>query len=1460
MTPARPATPAVPMRRLPLHRGFLLLLVVLLALPAVAKAQQNPSFSNIVFTPASGATLRVGDQVRVAVTVSNAPSGVRLFFGPSGSFASSLAAFFTSVGGDRYEAVYSVSSGALEIAQNGAVPLYFQIQATKGSSTTISSQSSTYTIAPAGSGGGEGLPDVTLALPAGQSLSVTTAGSDVRVSAGVVISNLGTTPAGVFNGAVVLSPSQTYNLSTLLRDPANGGILRGNFAFAEFAKSAGQPVTALPPSGSFDQFSGSLTLPAASYAALLAQSPVPLYAFAVMDFDNGLAESNEDNNAVLLGQLTAPTPGGTAVTVPADANIYGAGLSAPTPVNFGGAGVLPPAVNFTAGAGKTLSFSSVTGAITIDRVTQNGGFGPNPPDGGPYYAPTEVTPTGSLSGINAPTAGFLVGVFLGADAPAGSPPPTLNFNESGPAAFTRNFQTLEPQIGQVFFIGDGHTDDGAAQRFFVPPTATRLFLGIADAADGDSAAGPAQAFGDNGGSFVASYLLTGGSDGEPAPFTVDLKGVKDGGIVAPGTEVAAKAKIRLPKGVEANIAKVEFFEDNELAGTDTEAAYKFARTYSRARTVELTAVATDDQGRSATSAPVRFRVAAGAAGPLALDTSVEPAGGAVTPGAVITYLFSVTNTGQTFAAANVVVTAPVPDGANYDGSKVLDDAGSRKVADDKRSVTFRFNDIPAGQTRRAQLSVRLPFDARITGSAAQPITTDDILVTGNGFGGVAVEGRFEPVSLTPTGPLPARAPRLALLKTIADRDGDPTDDLDIVDDPEFGPIPAVGENGVLTLVFLAYNYGEEPAQKVTIKDRLPDGFELVADSARVNDTAAGGLLKVNGRTIKFNLGDFQPGESVGLTYQIRKLPRAQGEPVGRLVVESRGAEISSLSLRGAPDSIPEILPIRIVPKAIPLILETYAQPARPSVDGMQTYTVRYRNEGKKSKNAKITASLPAGTTFRSATSGGALQGDGRTVVFSLGDVPSEARGEVSVDVNVTAAARADDNIRLRFSAAFSDNKFVTRSAPELAATARTRANDTPDPIARADGDDLLRPVVDDSFLFAADVPRLGILKYAPQSVPFGGTFSYLYVAMNHGKVDDRFVQLTINAPNGAVFDSFTSPTVGATVNRNEAGYTLLFGDLKPQETRSIKITFRATAPAGTRIDEGRTVGGSASTPFRSQSLSTLIVDGDAAAPDNQIAILRAQLESIGLDATVALADPAIRARARLIGNDSGGFKVAGADYLQLSNGALAIPLGAGQLVAAGGGNLIGNDGSTLIGNDGSTLVAAGGGNLIRFNGLIGNDGSTLASQSATSLFSASGLKGLVAARGGNLVAAGGGNLVGNDGASLIGLDGSTLRGIDIASLVGNDGASLVAAGGGNLFGNDGASLVAAGGGNLVSSYGLGLVAAGGGNLVAAGGGNLVAAGGGNALSRDVSRAAGLGANGTFIVGGGGSLVAAGGGN
>lgn len=124
------------------------------------------------------------------------------------------------------------------------------------------------------------------------------------------------------------------------------------------------------------------------------------------------------------------------------------------------------------------------------------GFGP------PYFGPggngsggSNLAPLDGISGYIGPQ-GPLTGVFLDDSIPSSGPAPsTLNFSPTGLGI---NFDTLSPELGQIFYIGDGVNSAGDFQTFIAPVGATRLFLGIPD---GFGFVGRPGAYDDNDGSY-----------------------------------------------------------------------------------------------------------------------------------------------------------------------------------------------------------------------------------------------------------------------------------------------------------------------------------------------------------------------------------------------------------------------------------------------------------------------------------------------------------------------------------------------------------------------------------------------------------------------------------------------------------------------------------------------------------------------------------------------------------------------------------------------------------------------------------------------------------------------------------------------------------------------------------------------------------------------------------------------
>lgn len=213
---------------------------------------------------------------------------------------------------------------------------------------------------------------------------------------------------------------------------------------------------------------------------------------------------------LLIGfPLLAQTQGGQ-LTVSARMDIYRA-----AGFDDGSDGIPPAQFVFTAGPGQTLAFLKVAGMWTCRNAGGVPYYGPDGKTvGGP--CPPESNPAiGPFAGYYATDyQGAMVGMFLEDQLPTVTPPPTRFFVANGYAGGLKtDFPALAPQIGQVFFIGDGLTGTGSGniQVFAVPPNATHLYLGYVDGCQpGIVASG---CFTDNGGSLQARFAIYNASGG-----------------------------------------------------------------------------------------------------------------------------------------------------------------------------------------------------------------------------------------------------------------------------------------------------------------------------------------------------------------------------------------------------------------------------------------------------------------------------------------------------------------------------------------------------------------------------------------------------------------------------------------------------------------------------------------------------------------------------------------------------------------------------------------------------------------------------------------------------------------------------------------------------------------------------------------------------------------------------------
>jgi hypothetical protein len=241
----------------------------------------------------------------------------------------------------------------------------------------------------------------------------------------------------------------------------------------------------------------------------------------------------------LAGSFALAEP--ISFTVDGQANIFAAGHSVipPSPLGPGGQGVFPFEHIFSPTMGQIVQFMSLAG-VTGCRgeapfIGAEGGFCV----GGPG---TNVFSLAGISGtVHFGRQMFLAGVFTDGTEPMDPAPPRLDFTSAD------TFTELSPLLNQTFFIGDGLTGTGAGaqQRFHIPASASRLYLGFVDTVGFGLGGGlsPA-AYSDNTGQVTGQFEILGAV---PEPGAGLLVSVGLIGITA-ATRMVRRRKLRISCG------------------------------------------------------------------------------------------------------------------------------------------------------------------------------------------------------------------------------------------------------------------------------------------------------------------------------------------------------------------------------------------------------------------------------------------------------------------------------------------------------------------------------------------------------------------------------------------------------------------------------------------------------------------------------------------------------------------------------------------------------------------------------------------------------------------------------------------------------------------------------------------------------------------------------------------------
>jgi uncharacterized repeat protein (TIGR01451 family) len=483
---------------------------------------------------------------------------------------------------------------------------------------------------------------------------------------------------------------------------------------------------------------------------------------------------------------------------------------------------------------------------------------------------------------------------------------------------------------------------------------------------------------------------------------------------------------------------------------------------------------------------------------LTLTDSPDP----VAAGANITYTLSYSNTGN-MNATGLVLSDTLPANTTYVSS-----TGSGALS--SGTVTWSVASLNAGASGSVQLVAKV----------ASPLASGTTITNDT--------SSIDSAQTTPVGGAPVTTGVTSA----------PAPTLSVTDAPD--PVPA-GGNITYTLTY--GNNGTMDATGVVISDTVP------ANTTFVSATAGGAL---SSSTVTWTLGNLAVGAtgSVQMTVQVAN-PLANGT-----VINHSGASIDTAQT----NPVNAAAVTTTVTSAPILSLSASDSPDPVQAGANLTYTLSYGNSGNATGTSVVLSdTLPANTTFVSATGGGTLASG--VVTWSIGTLASAGSGSVQLVVKVASPLANGATIT---NATYSIDSAQTNPVSGAAVTTGV-----------------------------SSAPVLALtLTGAPDPVNAGSNLTYTLAYGNSGNANATGTVITMPLPANTTYVS-SSPV--ATVASGTATWSL--GTVNAGVSTTVTLIVKVTSPLanGTLITaSGAAIDSNETAPVNAASTTTTV--GSAPAP------------------------------------------------------------------------------------------------------------------------------------------------------------------------------------------------------------------------------------------------------------------------